>query len=274
MQRSDKPDYDVLDHPEDEPIVLVGPPHALQGELRLHNPGDQKLVLRDARVRTEPARAAKAGLKAPPDFSLRRIVLRPGDLRRIPFNVALSPHTPPGEYHGQVEVGGRTREVVMHITEVVQLDISPSQLVIENYPGATIVKRVVFTNAGNVPLVLGDIGPVVLDETLLECRTGRAAIAAAGDRITGMDDYIAEVVRQTKVALEQTGLLRVHIPGGTLSLKPGDVHPTDVEIRVPDKVDPRARYLGVAAFYTSNLEFMLVPTHTARAKRGAKKSAA
>lgn len=272
MQRSDKPEYDILAHAADAPIILVGPPQALQGELRLHNPGEQKLVLRDARLHQTPSRAAKASLPPVPDFSIRRIVLRPGELRRVPLKIPLSPNTPPGEYRGQVEVGGHMREVVMHVTEVVQLQIAPAQLVIDNQPGATLIKHAVFTNAGNVPLTMGDIGPVVLDETLLECRTGRAAIAAVGEKITGLDDYIAEVVRQTKAALEQTGILRVHVNGSPLSLAPGEVRPVELEIRIPDNLDRRARYLGVAALYTSNLEFLLVPTHTARPKRG--KSAA
>jgi hypothetical protein len=268
MARSDKPEYDILAHSADAPIILVGPPQALQGELRLHNPGEQKLVLRDARLHSEAPRAAKASLASMPEFSMRRIVLRPGELRRVPLKIPLSPHTPPGEYRGQVEVGGHTREVVMHITEVIRLDISPAQLVVDNQPGATIVKHAVFTNAGNVPLPMGDIGPVVLDETLLECRTGRAAIAALGDKITSLDDYIAEVVRQTKAALEQTGILRVHVSGSPMTLAPGEVRPVEIEIRIPDNLDRRARYLGVAALYTTNLEFLLVPTNTARPKRG------
>jgi hypothetical protein len=268
MRRSDKPEYDVLAHSADEPIILVGPPHALQGELLLHNPGENKLVLRDARLRAEAPKEAKARLPALPDFALRRIVLRPGELRRVPLRIPLSAHTPPGEYHGLVEVAGRTRDVVVHVTEVVRLDIAPGQIVVENQPGATMVKRAVFTNAGNVPLAIGDIGPVPLDETLLECRTGRAAIAAVADRMSSLDDYYAEVVRQTKTALEQTGHLRVHLTAGQVTLAPGEVRPVEVEIRVPDKLDRRARYLGVAALYTSNWEFLLVPTHTARARRG------
>lgn len=272
MARTDTPEYDVLAHAADEPIVLVGPPHALQGELRLHNPGAQKLVLRDARLRGEATEAVQARLPSMPEYVLRRIVLRPGELRQIPLRVPLSPHIPPGEYRGLLEVAGRTRQVVMYITEVVQLDISPVPIVVENHPGATVVKRAVFTNSGNVPLTIGDIGPVVLDDTLLECRTGRAAIAAVGDSIESLDDYFAEVVRQTKATLEQTGLLRVHLMADPLTLAPGEVHPVDIEVRVPDNLDRRARYLGVAALYTGNLEILLVPTNTARPKRGKRAS--
>jgi hypothetical protein len=267
MRRSDKPEFDVLAHAAEQPIVLVGPPHDLRGELQLHNPGEQKLVLRDARMRAGAPAATEAEAAALADVSLRRIVLRPGELRRVPFNIPLSPHTPPGEYRGQVEVAGRTRDVVMHITEVVRLDIAPAVVVVDNRPGATITKRVVFTNAGNVPLEMGEIGAVVLDEALLECRTGRAAISAIGDKITELDDYFAEVIRQTKTALEQTGLLRVHSAAGDFTLEPGEVRPVDLDIRVPENLDRRARYTGVVALYTSNLEFLIVPTRAGRVRR-------
>lgn len=270
MRPSDKPEHDVHARPPDEPIVLVGAPDEIEGDLLLHNPGDQKLILRDARMRSERPKTAKAGMPSLPDVALRRIVLRGGATRSVHFKIPMSPYTPPGEYRGQFEVGGRTREVVMHVTETIQLDISPSQILVENRPRQTLTKRVVFTNSGNVPLAIGDIGPVVLDDTLFECRTNRAAIAAVGDKITKLDDYIVELARQAKATLEQTGHLRVHLTKGELSLEPGEVRAVDLEIRVPDKLDRRTRYVGTAVLYNSNLGFLVVPTHTASTRRGTK----
>jgi hypothetical protein len=267
MRPSDPPEYDVLDQAPDEPIVLVGPPDALAGEVRLHNPGEQKLILRDARMQTERPKKAKAGAPPLPDLALRRIVLRRGESRSIPFKVPTSPHTPPGEYRGTFEVGGRTREVVMHVTEMIRLEISPAQILVENWPGETLRKHVVFTNAGNVPLVIGSVGSVVLEDTLLECRTNRAAVAAVGDQIEGLDDYLAELAKQTKAVFEQTGHLRVQLTKGELTLEPGQVGPAELEIRIPDKLDRRSRYLGIAQLYDNNLEFLVVPTHTTPAKR-------
>lgn len=267
MRRSDKPEYDILDQPPNEPIVLTGPPGALQGELRLHNPGEEKLILRDARMRGERPKKAKKGVPPLPEVALRRIVLRGGETRSIPLRIPVNPHTPPGEYRGQVEVGGRTRAVVMHITETIRLEISPAQVLVENRPGETLTKRAVFTNAGNVPLVIGDIGPVVLDDTVFACRTNRAAIAAVGDKVEKLDDYLAELARQAKAVLEQTGHLRVHLSGGELKLQPGAVRSVELEVRVPERLDPRTRYVGVAALYDSDLEFLIVPTHTQSPRR-------
>ena len=270
MRATEKTEHDVLDQPPDEPIVLVGGPDELQGELRLHNPGEQKLVLRDARVRGTAMKGAKARGPAAAEVALRRIVLRSGQSRSVPFKIPLSPQTPPGEYHGQVEVGGRTREVVMHVTEVVRLEVSPQQIVVENRPGETLTKGVVLTNAGNVPLTIGDIGPVVLDDVLFECRVNRAAIAAVGDKVTKLDDYVAELARQIKSFFEQTGPLRVQTMPRELTLQPGEVRPVEMKVRVPDGIDRRARYVGIAPLFNSNLEFLVVPSHSASGKRGTK----
>lgn len=173
MAQSDMPDYDVIQHPATQPIVLVGPPESLQGELLLHNAGPEKLILRDVLVRGEAItrRAAEAG--GPSELALRRVVLRPGQLRRLPLELALSPNTPPGEYHAEVQVGGHVRQLVMQVTDLVRLEIDPDPVVVENLPGETLTKRVVFSNRGNVPLRIAEIGAVILDEEYRTCLASR-----------------------------------------------------------------------------------------------------
>jgi hypothetical protein len=267
MADTTRPDQDVIQHPPAEPIVVVGPPDSLEGELLLHNTGPDKLILRDVRLRGEAItrRAAEAG--GPSELALRRVVLRPGQLRRMPLQLALSPNTPPGEYQAEVQVGGGVRQLVIHVTEVVRLEIDPDHVVIENLPGDTISKRVVFSNRGNVPLSIGEIGAVVLEEEFLNCRAGRAVVMNSGEKVTGLDDILAEYIRQTKVALEQTGLLRVHNTAGLFTLAAGEVRAVDLEFRVPDKLEQRSRYFGAVALYTSNLDIVITPTHAARPKR-------
>src|SRR2546429_1561377 len=112
-------DFDIIDWPEHQPIILVGQPDALKGELRIHNPGKEKIVLRDARLRSEQLGTAVTGMTTSSVHMLPVIVLRPGDVRRIPLTIAVNPYTPPGEYRGEMEIAGRGRPVVLQITEVV-----------------------------------------------------------------------------------------------------------------------------------------------------------
>jgi hypothetical protein len=157
-------------------------------------------------------------------------------------------------------MGGHTRSVVLHVTEVIDLDISPPQVVVENRPGGTVVKRVLFHNLGNVPLTIGQVGAIPLDDDLIECRTERAAVISAGDRIAGLDDYYAEMIHQAQKMLERMGPLRVRNTTGAVTLEPGQVQPVDLEIRVPEGLEKRTRYRGTAAFYTADLEFLIVPS--------------
>jgi hypothetical protein len=133
---------------------------------------------------------------------------------------------------------------------------------------------VVFSNLGNVPLSIGEIGAVVLDEEALNCRAGRAAVMNTGEKDQGLDEFLAEYVRQTKVALAQSGLLRVHNTAGPFTLAPGEVRAVDLEIRVPDKLEPRSRYQGAVPLYTSTLDIVLTPTPAERAARSTKRRSA
>lgn len=261
MRERKLPDYDILDSPEDEPIVLVGQPHALYGEVRLRNPGDQRVILRETRLHAPPlmARTGKpAETSEPVQQAISTVVLRPGQAQHVPLVVSLNAHTPPGEYRGEIEVAGRKRPVVYYVTETLSLEISPPQFVIENHPGATVTKQVVISNTGNVPLTIGDFGPVVLDIEFLECIIGRAAVARA-DQIETMDRFYVEQVRETKRVHEATGILRVRNATGSTVLEPGEVRAFDLQIRVPERLEKRFRYFGVVPIYTENLLFIIVP---------------
>ncbi len=253
MSPKKAPDLNLIDAPEGEPIVLIGQPDAVHGELVVRNPGEKKIVLRDAQVRAATERAA------PITHRLAPIALRPGWRRRVPLTFTIDPVTPPGEYKGELEIEGRVHPVVMHITEKVRLEISPEQIVVQNLPGETVIKRVVFRNLGNVPLTIGEIGGVPLDDELLQCRTFRAALAALGDETKSIEAYALDVARQVKALVDQAGLLRVHNTAEAVVLEPGAVQAIDLEIRLPKTLDKRARYRGEAALYTSRLRFAVVP---------------
>jgi hypothetical protein len=258
------PDYDILDSPESEPIVFYGQPDGLQGELSLRNPGEQNVVLRSARLHSEALMqiAATAKDKQAPlaiEQAIRTVVLRPGQGQRMPVNIALNVHTPPGEYRGEIEVAGRTRPAIFYVTEMLALEVSPPRFVLENRPGERISKQVVISNVGNVPITIGEFGAITLDDELLQCITGRAAVAHA-DELETLDQYYVELLRQNKRVLESQGFLRVHNATGIVTIQPGEVRQIDLEIRIPEKLGKRSRYFGSVPIYTANLDFIVVPS--------------
>ena len=254
------PDCELIDHRENAPIVLVGEPRRLLGKVRLHNRADSRVVLREARLTGVPTRhlgVRAAPTEAPVPMST---ILAPNQHSAVRVRVAIDAHTPPGEYHATIVLGERGYPVELHVTECVELEVSPETVVVENHPGTRTAKRVVFTNTGNVPLTIGNIGAVLLDEELIVCRTIRATLKEAGETANTLDQWISAYLRQGKKQLDAIGMLWVETDKAPVVLKPGQVVPVDLTIRIPDTLDPRSRYLGVAFLYDVNLAFEIVPT--------------
>ena len=263
MAKQRIPDYDVIDIPDDTPLVLSGEPGLLNTALRMHNPGEKRVVVRDAFIRGAPLRAGLAA-KETPVQQIGPVVLRPGQTRVLPVQLDLDPHTPPGEYRCEVEVAGYTRTAVIHVAEKVELEIAPSPVVVENVPGAKVTKQVIFSNVGNTTLTIGEIGPVLIEDQLIECRAGRAALAKAVDEVETTDQFNVRILQEIQNVIENTGFLRVRNRTGVVDLQPGEVRAVELEVHVPDNLDPRTRYGGAAGIYTADLSFSIVPVPRSR----------
>lgn len=269
---TDPTDKEPDEPTQGEPVVLVGEPKSLRGELHWDNTGDEKVVLRDALVRAAPAVGAEAAGSAAgkllaadaPRAAHLPVALSatipPRRSQSVPLAFDLGRHTPPGEYHGELEVGGRTRPLVMHVEESVRLRVSPAQIVIDGGAGERITKRVVLTNEGNVALTIGGLGSVALGEELMLSFGLRASVAAADHKTRGLEELFAEIVRDDARALtRQVGSLEVSNPEAPVVLRPGEVRPLDLEIRLPENLEPNSRYRGRLPLYTADLEFVVVP---------------
>ena len=252
----------------DEPLVLTGPPHKLKGKYTLFYSGEERVRLRDTQIRNLKQKGSRAKSSLAFEQKVRPLVLRPGRSRRVPLSLAMDRHTPPGEYQAELAIGDQAQAVKLFVAENIDLDISPQRLVLPNVAGATAVRRVVFTNQGNVPLIIGEIGAVPRDDDLLVCRTLRAALKAIEDeakekekeKTKSFDEYMGEIFHQAQVVLANAGILRVHNKAGVVTLAPGATQAIDLEIRLPDTLDKRTRYSASAAIYTSSLSFIIVPT--------------
>jgi hypothetical protein len=248
-----------------EPLVLIGPPRGVRGEFRIQNPTAEKIIVKQpllkravAAGRGKTAAAAKAASAALPaeSLALRRIVVRPGQSRPVPISLALDPTTPPGTYQAELEVEGELRTVVMHVTEDVTFSITPDDLVLPNHAGEKVQKQVVFTNHGNVPLSIRNIGTVVLDEELAHCRALRGALDEVGDTMKSLDDFLVALGKRYK-AIYATLVLKVQ--NEKVTVAPGETRALDLTITLPEKLEARSRYTGYAAISTGTLTFTIVP---------------
>jgi hypothetical protein len=250
---------------DDVPVVLTGTPDAVRGVLSLRNRGDRRAVVRELAL-DDPG--GKLGVAVRGTQRLRTTVVRPRQARAVPIALALDPTTPAGEYRLSLRVGGQEREAIVHVVEFVAVEVSPNPLVIENRADETIRKRVLVRNRGNVRVTIGEIGAVVLDDELLACRSLRATAEALGD--TADDEgvtvarMLTQLVRDFKTTLEQASRLRVRNASGTVEIQPGEMAPLDLEIEVPDSLEPRTRFFGRIAIYDVDLQLVVVPYRSAR----------
>jgi hypothetical protein len=245
------------------PIVLAGQPNSLRGNLYLRNSSPARVRLR--RLPLSIAKKDQLALAAPdpgsgPVVRLAPRIIRPGHTGPVSLSLRLDPHTSPGEYRAEMEIAGQMRPVVMHVIEKVDLRISPSVVVLENHPDATFSKRILVSNLGNVPLTIGRLGAIFLDDELLICRTLRHAAASVGDDLRPFEEYLARILLSAKQVAESSGILRVYNRSGETTIQPGEDQPVDLDIRIPPSLDRRGRYRGVSAIYTANLTFLIVPT--------------
>lgn len=266
MPKKKAPEIEAATSPGAAPIVLVGQPGAMKGELFLHNPGEARMVFRGAALRSEAVTRREAAVfpRAVEEMMVARkvpaVIVKPGERRRVPLRFALDPTTPPGEYHASLQMADQSWPVVFHVTERVDLDISPNELVLHNQPGATVTKEIVVRNFSNVELTIEEVSVVPLDDELAQCRILRAVAAVIGSReASDLDDILTEFAHQSKAVLEQAGILRVRNRSGRLSLQPGEIRRVEIEIRLPDTLEKRTRYRAVLPIYNADLTISITP---------------
>jgi hypothetical protein len=254
------PDYDIVASPADAPIVLAGPPGRLSGRLALHNTGETRVVLRQASLRD----VSGALGDRPVQHSFHPVVLHPAQGRTMPLRLAIDPATPPGEYHCELEVAGRTRPAVLHVVEAFTISVSPSVVVVENRPGEVQRKQLVVTNDGNVGITVGDIGDVVLEDDMIWCRAERAAIGPWMEKNDPrLEELVVAVLKAARDEAYRSGNLLVRNLAGEVDLPAGATVTIDLEITVPERLHRNSRYKGVTPLFTEDLVFLVVPARGA-----------
>jgi hypothetical protein len=245
----------VVGGSEDEPLVLSGPPTDLTGRIELHNPSDAKVVLRDAGLRDPSGVLTLPTARA----AVQPLVLRPDQGGTLPLAVAVDPATPPGEYSAEIEVGGRSRPVVLRVAEVFDLRVEPRRLVVLNRPGVAQTKRLVVTNEGNVPFTLGD--PVTVDLRRDPPRERTLRVALEPFLRTEEPELKDLVVAMLAIAREEERLGELQVRGERqVEVRPGETTALDVEITLYDELPPTRRYRGVLPVLTRDVDVVVVPS--------------
>jgi hypothetical protein len=243
---------------DDAPIVVNGAPRRLSGVVRLRNEGKEAARVGQIVVRDPDG---NLGLTAERAHRVSSRSLDPAGEAAVKLRLRLDERTPPGEYHAEVDVAGTTRQLVVQVAQRVSIDLEPRRILVANRPGATSAASVVVTNQGNVPVTVGEIGAVPLDDEQRDCRILRRTVEAltADEREVSVERLLTEVTRASKQVLDETGVLRIRNLSGPAEVPPGAVTRFDLSIEVPKTLDPHARYTGFVPIATSTLSFAVVP---------------
>jgi len=243
----------VVNGSDDEPLVLAGPPGQLTGSIHLHNPGDAKVVLRDAGLR-DPSGVLQLSSAR---HALKPVVLRPDQGGSVALSVAVDPTTPPGEYRAELDVGGHSPPVVLHVAEVVDLTVRPRSLVVTNEVGVPQRKRLIVTNDGNVPFTPVSPARVDLLDDVRGDRVQRVAIDALLG--AGRPELEALVVALLTISREDpAGSAEVRAAGGQTEVQPGETRAVEIEITLHDEMPPNRRYRGRMPVLTRDVDIVVV----------------
>lgn len=249
----------------DESVLeFFGAPGLLHALVPVHNGTADPLRLRRtvaARIQRLPAEG-----EVHPTHVGRRAMIPPGGTQDVRLHLAVAPHTPPGDYEVEVDIGGGVRAAVLHVTEVVALTVSPGEIVLDNSSDEQL-HEITVSNTGNVDIFISTIA-VPLDDELLECRSFRAAARefANGDhretdpRRPTFDEFLVEWVRQTDRALQNAGLLRVRSVDGEITVPPGQTRVIKLGFTVPDTVDKHTRFSTFIPIAVEDLVVRVVPS--------------
>jgi len=256
MKKQDVSVQSLVEFPGDELVFLAGEGRALKGFVRVRNAGAEPLNLREAVLRLPPAGSDKLTTFGQASISL---TLQPGQTGRIRLGFDYDPLTPPGEYTGELEINGQVRKATAFLAEVVKLALIPHTVVLDQ-PTGSATRRVVVTNEGNVPLKLTQLWRVPLGKEL-PLRRGVSAVVAAGEKPPGaLEKLFADLTREeSKAVFADAGILEIQVKGGVQTLQPGESRVVELDIRLPEKLEAGARYIGRAPLYTSDIEFVIVP---------------
>jgi hypothetical protein len=245
----------VVGGSEDEPLVLSGPPGDLSGRIELHNPGDAKVVLRDAGLK-DPSGALRLPAAR---HALAPVVLRPDQGGSVPLSIAVDPATPPGEYHAELDVGGRSRAVVLRVIEKFDLTVEPKSLVVVNQSGVAQKKQLTVTNDGNVTFTFAGPGTVDLRDDMPRDRVLRFAIEPLlGKETPDLEALIVALLAVARGDRDRLGSVDVRTPGGEVEVLPGETKPVDLEITVQDDLPGNRRYRGRLPVLTRDIDIIVV----------------
>ena len=237
--------------PSDIRLRFSGPPRNLTGAVPLINTGPECERVRRMTIQSESLMgAAQMPLRELPFYAR----LDQGQQASVDTTIAIDPYTPPGTYDFALTIGGRTVPATAHVTEVVDLRVSPTSLTILAGAASSYTRTFVVENAGNVPLAGG-----------AECE---APLFESIDLISALIVGLHKSDRQSAESMTRSFLNEwadlqvgtVLAKRKTVTLRPGQKMPIDVEFVLPKGLQPLHHYRTALYLYNAVVSLDLYTT--------------
>ena len=193
-------------------IVLTGPPGLLRATVSVENAVEQRVVVRGLTLYRTGQQAVTGSGGA---------VIAPGATAQVPVSFRLEPHTPPGEYAAEVEVGGLRRAALLRVEPDLAMHVSP---------------RRVLAGIGRSPV------------TLTVAHDGNLAIALAAVVRAPTDDGGPDPGPDVTLTLSSA-----------TTLTPGTTTVLECHVTVPADLDPARRHTARIPVGTADLDVIILP---------------
>lgn len=230
--------------PDDARLIFSGPPQRLTGTIPLINTGADKQKLRSLSV-------AAGTLRGPARFPLQEFPfsakLYPGEQAAVPAVIALDPRTPPGSYEIEVSLGEKSLPATVHVTEVVNLQMEPTEITILAGSASSYTRKFIAQNLGNTDLPTGARCEAPLFDSFdlvssMLIGLHKADKSCASEMVRGFLSEWAELQGGTLVVNREPMILR-----------PGQKVAVDVEFQLPPTLKPFRHYRASLQLYNATL---------------------
>jgi hypothetical protein len=237
--------------PPDARLVFSGPPQRLTGTIPLINTSTDKQKLRSLAV-------TAGSLQGPAQLPIQEVPfsakLYPGEQAAVPGIISLAGKTAPGTYQIEVTVGDKSLPATVHVTEVVDLFIEPTELTILAGSASSYTRQFVAENRGNTELALGARCEAPIFDSF-DLTTSLVIGLHKADKSS-----VAEMVKGflTEWSELQAGTLVVKRK--PMILHPGQRVLTDVEFELPAGLKPFRHYHANLQLYNAVLSVDIYTT--------------
>jgi hypothetical protein len=226
--------------PQEEPLLIYGPPGELRGTLHLHNPSQERIRVLGLQVEV-PELRGPAG--APVEALHVGARLEPRQQSSVQALLRVDPSTPPGTYQGWLVLGEKRQPLRVHVCEDLRARIEPRQLTLFTKGQTSFETSFVMENLGNVPFRTGSlcVAPLI-DAT----RFGDPLLKGLG---AGPEREPQQVFRDLLVAWaeQQAGVVKIFRED--VLVEPGRATVGKARIELPHDLKPHRHYYATLEMY-------------------------